>query len=261
MRVGRNLIIVIVVLAGLLALDRLGILGPVRSALSYFVTPLQLGWYRLEQGTGDRLSVIAHVGTLGDDNLKLRADNDKLKAQLATLGQVQSENKALRDQIGTPQTTGFKLLMAQTLGYIPDVGTKEILLSEGSNSGVKTSQVVVSGSVILGRVIRVTADRSTVRLLTDPQTKVLVVTVNGAKGILVGQFQSSLELTKVLPGDSLNIGDQVVATGEEGWPKGMVIGEVTKVSRTEGELFQQADVRPLVSYDSLQTVFIITGVK
>lgn len=258
MKVGRNVIIVIVTLALLLALDRVGVLAPVRNIMSWALTPMQLGWYRFEQGLGDRFGVIAHVGTLGDDNLKLRAENDKLKAEIARYSQEDQENRALKDQLGTPQTSGYKMLEAQTLGYVPDVGTKEILLSCGSSAGVKVGQVVVSGNVVLGKIITVSSDRSTLRLLTDPQTKVLVQTLGGVRGILVGQFQSSLELTKVLPGDTLNVGDQVVVTGEESWPKGMVVGEITKVSRTEGELFQQGDVKPLVSYDNLTTVFIIT---
>jgi rod shape-determining protein MreC len=246
----------------MLALDKMGILGSVRNSLSWATTPIQLGWYRFEQGIADRLGVIGHVGTLAQDNLKLRSDNDKLKVEIIRLSQVDKENKDLRAQLSTPQTDGYTMIETQTLGYVPDVGTKELLLSSGSSVGVREGQVVVSGNVILGRIINVTADKSTLRLLTDPQTKMLVATLRGGtRGILVGQFQSSLEMTKVLPDGDLRVGDSVVATGEENWPKGMAVGEITKISRTEGELFQQADIKPLISYDSLQTVFILRGVK
>lgn len=261
MSLNRSIALVIVVLAVVVGLDRIGLLSPVRGAISFVITPVQLGWYRFEQGLGDRFGVISHVGSLGSDNLQLRATNDKLKAEIARMQEVDRENKSLKAQLQTPETTIYRLLEVQTLGYVPDIGTKELLLSGGSRAGVKVGQVVVSGNVILGKVISVSSDKSTLRLLTDPQTKLLVSTVGGVRGILVGQFQSSLEMTKVLPEDNINVGDKIVSTGEEDWPKGMVVGEVTKVSRTEGELFQEAVVRPLVSYDSLQTVYIILGNK
>ena len=260
MKLKRSLIVVVLLLAMILALDKVGVLGPVRRGLSWVMTPIQLGWYRFEQGAGDRWGIVSHIGVLGDDNLKLRAENDKLKVEIVRFGQVDKENKALKAQLAVPQMGGYKMVEAQTLGYVPDAGTKELLLSVGSSAGLETGQVVVSGNVVLGKIISTTADKSTLRLLTDPQTKVLVETVNGVKGILVGQFQSSLEMTKVLPEAGLNVGDALV-TSEESWPKGMVVGEITKVRRTEGELFQQADVRPLVSYDNLQTVFILITPK
>jgi rod shape-determining protein MreC len=257
----RSLVLVVVVLAVILGLDRTGVLGPMREVLSFAITPMQLGWYRFEQGVGDRMGVISHVGTLGEDNLRVRAENDRLKVEAALMKEVVQENRILKAQLETSQTAPYKLLEVQTLGYVPDVGTKELLLSGGSRSGVKVGQVVVSGEVILGKIISTTVDKSTLRLLTDPQTKVLVGTIVGVRGILVGQFQSSLKMTKVLPEDQLNVNDQVIATGEEDWPKGLVVGEITKVSRTEGELFQEAVVGALVSYDSLQTVFVIVGNK
>jgi len=257
-RVTATILLLCLVLVGL---DRAGLFTWPRSAASFVLNPVQLGWYRLSQGFADKFSIITQINTLGDDNLKLRDENDKLKADLAQLATVKNENDTLKAQLLIPQTKDYKMLQVQTLGLVPILGTKQLLLSAGSSSGVEVGQAVVVGAVIIGKITQTTSDRSTVRLLTDPQTQLLVITSKGAKGILVGQFQSSIKLTKVLISDSLSLGDQVLTSGEENWPKNFVVGEVTKVSKDSSNLFQETDVRPLVSYDKLSTVFILLGVK
>ena len=232
-----------------------------RGAAGAALVPVQVGWFRLTQSVGDKIAVISSIGSLGDANLKLQDENDVLKAQLGKLQTTQQQNNDLRAQLGAKPTTEFQLVPVETLGYVPAIGTKEMLLAAGTTSGIKVGQTVIYQEVILGKIVAVQSDRSTLQLLTDPSVKVLVYTSGGAKGILVGQFQSSVELTKVLQQENLSIGDKVLTTGEENWPKNLVVGEVTKVIKKDNDLFQEAEVRPLVSYDKLQTVFVITGVK
>ncbi|HET7713359.1 MAG TPA: rod shape-determining protein MreC, partial [Patescibacteria group bacterium] len=136
---------------------------------------------------------------------------------------------------------------------------KELIIGEGSEGGVKVGQAVIVGKVILGKITGVQADRSTLRLLTDPSSKVVAVTSSGARGLLVGQFQSFAKLTKVLQEERLDVGELVFTAGEDGWPKGLVIGEVVKVIKKDNELFQEAEIKPQLNYDKLTTVFVILG--
>lgn len=241
----------------LFGLDRAGLLNGPRQAASGLLTPVQLGWYRLQRGVGDQLAVVTQIGSLGQDNLKLREDNDALKATLVKLTNVQRENEALQRQLGSTVAKTFTLLTTQAVGFLPTPGTKELLLSAGNAQGVSLDAAVVDGDAGLGKVISVEVDRSTLRLITDPQSKVLVVTSKGAKGLLVGQFLSSAKLTKVLQEESLNVGDTIMTTGEDGWPARLVLGEVTKVAKIDNEIFQEAEMRPLVDFDHIDTVFVI----
>lgn len=240
---------------------RAGYLDGPRNVLATVLNPFQVGWYRLGQITSEKFGLITQIGTLSSDNFRLREDYDKLKSELAGLEAVQKDNLILRQQLGSSETRGFQLIAAQTLGFVPAIGTKELLLSVGSSGGAKIGQAVVNGKVVLGRISSVQSDRSTLRLLTDPQSRVVVSTLTGARGILVGQFQSSSKLTKVLQDEKLNVGDVVFTSGEDDWPVRLVIGEIIKVVKRDNELFQEAEVRPLVNYDKLQVVFIITGYK
>lgn len=252
---------VVTVVLLVIGLNRAGFLDGPRNFLGGGLTPLQVGWYRMGQILSEKVGLITQIGKLSSDNLKLRQDNDDLKSEIAGLRIVQKDNLSLRQQLGSPETSSFQLVAAEILGYLPAIGTKELVLSVGSSGGVKVGQAVVVGKVVLGRLSSVQSDRATLRLLTDPQSQVVVNTISGAKGILIGQYQSSSKLTKVLQDEKLNVGDAVFTSGEGDWPPRLVVGEISKVIKRDNELFQEAEVRPLIGYDKLQIVFIIAGSK
>lgn len=245
----------------LFGLDKAGLLAAPRGLVGGALTPLQVGWDRLSQGVSEKFQIVTEIGSLSSDNLKLREENDRLKAESAALGEVQKDNQLLKSQLSNSETKGYQLLPAQTLGFLPTLGTKQLVLGVGSSSGVKVGQVAILGKVVLGKIASVQEDRSTLRLLTDPNSKVVAVTSAGAKGVLLGQFQSSMTLTKILQSESLNVGDVVFTSGEEDWPARLPVGEVTKVAKQDNELFQEAEIRPLASYDKLQLIFVILGLK
>ena len=259
MRFRNALIVGVLISIILIGLDRAGLLSGPRSLVGTLTNPIQVGWTRVSQAALDRLGIAAEIGSLAGENLALRAENDQYKADNAKLELLRKENETLRTELGVSQVRKFSLEAAQVLGTVPSVGTKELLLDRGSGDGIKTGEVVTVGSVALGKIVAVEGDKSTLQLLTDPSAQVLARTSQGATGILVGQFQSSDKLTKILQDETVSVGDTVFTSGEDGWPKNLVIGTVSKVTRVEGELFQEADVTPSLDPGRLDIVFIIKG--
>lgn len=261
MKAKSALVAVVVVSFFLLGLDRSGALAGPRNLISGILEPVQFGWNRATQSFLVSLGTLGQIGSLGEDNLSLRGENDLLKAKIGALGLVEEENKLLRRQLAIAEARQYRLISAPTLGFLPAITTRELIIGEGASNGVAVGQAVIVEKVVLGKVINVQPDRATVRLITDPSSKVVATTSGGAKGLLVGQFQSFAKLTKVLQEETLNVSDLVFAAGEDGWPKGFIIGQVTKVTKKDNELFQEADIKPQLNYDKIDTVFIILGPK
>lgn len=261
MKTRPTLVLIIILSLFLLGLDRAGALAVPRNWIGGVLEPIQFGWYRMTSSLQSSLGTLGQIGTLGVDNLDLRGENDRLKARIGALGRLEEENNLLRKQLEIPETRQFRILPASTLGFLPAATTRELIISEGFSSGAAIGQAVIIEKIILGKIVSVQADRATVRLLTDPSSKVVATTTNGAKGLLVGQFQSFAKLTKVLQNESLNVSDLVFTSGEDGWPKGFVIGEVVKVTKKDNELFQEAEIKPQLNYDKIDTVFIILGLR
>lgn len=259
MRFRSGLVTLALVSLFLFSLDRAGALSVPRTLLGNAVNPLQVGWTRITQAALDRLGSIEQIGSLAEDNLSLRRENDQLKADNAELELLKNENVTLRQQLGVAADRGLRLAAAQVLGQPPSTTSRELILDQGSANGIKVGQIVIVGSVALGKVISVEPEKSTLQLLTDPAAQVLAKTSHGAKGLLIGQFQSSAKLTKILQEEVVNVGDQVMTAGGDGWPKDLIIGQVVRLARQEGELFQEAEVKPALRSADLEIVFIILG--
>ena len=60
---------------------------------------------------------------------------------------------------------------------------------------------------------------------------------------------------------SIEVGDRVVTSGLTGeFPKGLMIGTITRVDKVEGELFQSAEILPDVDLSRLEEVLVVTSV-
>jgi rod shape-determining protein MreC len=58
----------------------------------------------------------------------------------------------------------------------------------------------------------------------------------------------------------VQVGDVVLTSGLGGnFPKGLVIGQVTAVSRSDIEMFQEVQVQSAVNFDRLERVLIVQG--
>ena len=102
-------------------------------------------------------------------------------------------------------------------------------------------------------------------LLTDPSVQVSALDLNtGASGVVKpGQGRGTLSLTRVDKSQTLNEGDLIETAGWKTkrltslYPKGIAIGFVTGASQSEVDLYWQAQVSPLVHFDSLQSVIVL----
>jgi rod shape-determining protein MreC len=58
----------------------------------------------------------------------------------------------------------------------------------------------------------------------------------------------------------VQVGDVILTSGlGRNFPKGLVIGQVTAVSRNDVEMFQEVQVQSAVNFDRLERVLIIEG--
>ena len=114
--------------------------------------------------------------------------------------------------------------------------------------------------IIIGKVIDVTTDAATVRLLTDNFSK-LAVTVGdeSVAGLLSGSLGLGLEMSYIPQEYDIKKNDLVVTADlDTNIPKGLIIGTVEEIQYSEEELFKTASVLPLVDFNTLSIVAIIT---
>ena len=58
----------------------------------------------------------------------------------------------------------------------------------------------------------------------------------------------------------MRVGDTVITSGMDGvFPKGVIVGTVSKVAVETGTLLQNVEVKVAVDFDKLEEVLVVTG--
>ena len=199
--------------------------------------------------------------------------------------QVESENEFLSEQIAELTSKNLKLssdlenskiILSEfeyinnyeynsVLGKIISRGTdnylQTLIINKGTNDRVQVGYpATVQNGYIVGKVIESNKFSSKILLLNDIHSKVSVNINNDLRspGIIIGEFGLSLKLDLIPYDHEVTRGDMVVTSGlEKNMPANLIIGEITNVTKNEGELFQSADIDQIIDIENLKILTII----
>lgn len=235
----------------LLFFDYLGWVGPVRTALEFVSVPVKYSLFSRGQRVREEISLILRFRSLAEENQELERKLNQALSELSELTELRKENRILREQFQLSSGQDWSTVAAFVIGK-----DRFLEIDRGQREGVQAGAAVIFKNILVGRVFQVSDHSSSVRLITDPEFKVLARTRNGAQGILSGQYQAGMKLEKVLPETQLNQEELVVARAQEGIPGGLLLGEITKVSEVDSGLFQAAEVKSILEFENLEMVFV-----
>lgn len=197
---------------------------------------------------------------------KIYRENQDLKTKIVDLAylkieneKLKEENLALRNQLSIQGVSDRKLLPARVLGEVI-LGAQVFLpLDKGSKNGVLEGKTVVLGKNLIGKIARVLDSTSFIEPIFSSKSQVNVeVGTQKAKGVVEGELNSSVRLTQVLQGKSLQIGDLILTTGSEGvYPPDLLVGELTKIIKQDWEIYQGGELKLFWNPQDLETVFVI----
>ncbi|MCL4387131.1 MAG: rod shape-determining protein MreC [Patescibacteria group bacterium] len=204
-------------------------------------------------------SFFSNIRALSKENSELKDKILSLESEVVKLQEFRKENESLRKDLGFKSYSGYEMLPAEIFMYDPSSAKQLILINKGERDGVKKGMTVLSEGILVGKVAEVLSDSATVFLITDPTSGIPAIVANStASGIVKGQFGYGLSLEKVPQGDILKPGQLVLTSGlGNDYPKGILIGKIEKVDKTENEVFQKATVRPDIVFSRLERVFVV----
>lgn len=221
-------------------------------ALRYFT-------FTLAKRVRSEVAFFADLRTLSNKNVTLTAEVTRLRGEITYLHEVAQENARLRKQLGL-RLTNEKLILARVTGFSLERGSTLLAVDKGGDEGVAADDLVILENYLIGRVERVEANRSLVRLITDPTFSVAALDAASPerpRGIVWGSFGVKLRMEKILPGERVSVGDLIISSGLDGRvPLGFVLGEVTQLVASEGGILKEAELRILFDPGKLEEVFI-----
>ena len=227
------------------------ITSPVRYAGSVVASPFN--------ALGNVLSnLTASQETLSD----LKAQNEELTAQVAELSEAQETASRLESLLGLQSTYNLESTAARIIGESSDAWSRTVTIDKGSSDGFAINMPVCNSAGVIGQIIEVSANTSSVRLITDENSGVsAMVQSTRAQGILQGQPDGTLRLEYVSTDADVQEGDIIVTSGIGGvYPKGLPLGTVSTVVREENATYYTITVTPASSdTENNEEVLVITS--
>ncbi len=216
-------------------------------------------------------SVDAIVG--GPTDLQdARAQIQALEVEIEALEQA---NVALRQQLGqyellqelfdrSREAPNLERVVASVIAYNTSPYFQSIVIDRGTDAGIFVGMPVESARGLVGQVWRTSDRAAQVLLVSDNISSIPARLANSrATGLLRGGgLGGSMSLNWVDLEAQVSLGEIVTTSGLGGrFPPEIVIGRVVDVLRSEAELHQSAVVQPVVDFEALEAVFVITNFR
>lgn len=268
----RPVLSVILVAIALLALilHTVGVLQPLENVALSWLQPLLQRVRDISPSAEGIAGSLADVNALREQLRQLQNQVVELNILRVRVRELENENTLLRQQLAYKQANpDFDILGAAVLQRNPDLArvvgqdpsnlARYIIIDQGSEAGVKTGMPVVTPQGLVGRVTATGTQWAKVLLITDATSAVnAVVQSTRATGIVQGDVNGNLTIKYVPQGEAIKIGDLILTSGMGGgFPKRLVIGQVTAVRKHDIELFQEAEIQPSVDFARLEFVLVL----
>ena len=216
-----------------------------------------------QQLPGEALDAVLPRRELLREIRDLRRENEALKVQKLQVAAIQEENEQLRAAVDWQRQQPWRLKLARVVLRDPANWWHTVQIDLGSRDGVRENQPVLTSDGLVGRVSSVSAQRSQVVLLDDPDCRVSarVLDTGNDVGVLMpaGPMDNSLvNLTYLSGSASLKSGQFVVTSGEGGiFPPGIPIGQIVDSREVEFGLYTEARVKLSANLGSLEDVWVL----
>ncbi|MCL4424990.1 MAG: rod shape-determining protein MreC [Firmicutes bacterium] len=231
------------------------------SLLGDLLSPLQGGIARAAWAVQKVWQGAAQLTNLRAENETLRKQMEELSAVKRELAEKELENQRLRQLLNFATSSGYPTVMAAVTGRSADSWFNQIAINRGARDGIAPNMVVVTSQGVVGRVIRVTERTAAVLLLTDPESGIgAMVQRSRDTGVVAGELGSTSLMMKFFSREAdVAPGDVIMSSGLNSYyPKGLIIGEVVKVGRSDYGLVKFAQIKPSVDLNRLEEVLVIT---
>lgn len=187
----------------------------------------------------------------------LKIQNQQLLSEIAFLKELEKENESLRAALEIEPKKEFKLALAEVTAK--DFEEDFILINRGASSGLFEGLPVINQSkVLIGKISQVHKNFSKIMLISNKKSSLDVkVQDKEIQGVLEGRGNLSLFLCLIPKDKEIEKENIIITTSLGGFPKGLLVGKIKEVKKSDVSPLQEAEVSPFFDFAQLETVFVI----
>lgn len=247
---------------GLIAASRAGVLAPIEGVIAAPLNAITGVLNRVALSLSNAAQDIAEIQSLRQRNADLEEALAQFQSELVELREISSDYQRLAGLLDyTTRAQNQQFVAADVVGVDQSSFLRTITINRGARDGITIGMPVVTGQGLVGRVMDVTANASRVLLITDQSSAISArLQTSRVEGSVIGLTSGGLRMTFIPLNATVQEGDLVLTSGLGGnFPPDIVIGQVTSVRELQFELYQEAEVRSLINFDTLEFVLVITS--
>ncbi len=219
-------------LAVLVADGGVGIMGPVRAALSVLLTPIIYVEQTLSTADAWVDEILLEPGARVAERRALNREIASLKTRLLEVEILKTENQRLRDLLGGVARLEVDVVVADVIAFTTGPVGSLLTIDVGDRHSVGIGDPVIDAGGLCGQVVRTGLNTSQVLIVTDPAHSVpVVIERTGVPGIATGTGNDGLiEFEGSSISTDVQIGDVMMTSGLGGrFPYGYPVAEVVSL--------------------------------
>jgi rod shape-determining protein MreC len=261
----------IVLLTGYFGEGGGGFFHSLQSGAQTILSPIEDGASRAFKPVRDLVGWFGDVFNAKDENKTLKKQLAGARAQSTNEAMLLRENIQLRGQLKLSEGLGYSNATRETARVIvrsPTVWYSTVTIDKGRSDGLRVDQPVINGDGLVGHVSAVSGGTATVTLLTDSSSAVSAqLAPDGALGIVkpsVGD-PNDMQLLYIGKNHPVTKGAKVVTSGsapgplQSIYPRGIPIGEVSRVEPGELDLYRTVHIRPWADFRRMDVLTVLTA--
>jgi rod shape-determining protein MreC len=195
------------------------------------------------------------------ENERLKQELDRMRSRQTVLLGGEREHKRLKQLLDLKERHEFPSLAAMIIGEDAVGWYRTILISRGSEDGVKAGMPAATAEGLVGKVASTSPNTAKILLITDPNSSVdCRVGRTRDRGILSGLLDGGCILRYVDVKSTMKPGDDLETSGLDGMvPKGLAVGRIKSVTRSSRGMFLEAVVEPAADFRKMEEVLVVLG--
>lgn len=260
----RNIVLVSAILLFSLALMTLNVKQEkgtrfLDSIVGVILSPFQNFFTQTIQSVSDGINHYFFLVDVARENDQLKLDVQRLISEKNKLIERLASKERLSKLMAYEDDWERRTVVASVIGRDATQWSKGVVINKGTRDGIRSHLAVVTDSGVIGQVIHAGLNTSKVLLIVDGRSAVdALFQESRISGVVVGAGEDECMLKFVPNTADVKVGEQVLSSGLGGiFPKGLIIGTVSQVSRKKQGLFQDITLVPSADLSRLEEVLVL----
>ncbi len=242
--------------------------GPVQKTIGLLIVPMEKGINNIGEFFSNLTQNAGDISKLQEENAQLKAENEALEAKISSMENNLSELSSLRELLNLREKyPTYDMIGARIISKDPGNWYNNFVIDRGRLDGVRVDANVIADNGLVGIVTDVGLNYAIVRAIIDDSSSVSgmlsksndLCIVNGDLK-LMDDGLIDVELIS-MDADVLD-GDLVVTSYvSDKFLPGLPIGYISNVEADETNLTQNAKLTPIVDFQHVSDVLVITQLK